>query len=59
MPMVEIQMSLADIEAAKRIALKMYPHVPRHDDAQTVIRVAAILGLDRMRVIWHDAEEEK
>ena len=59
MPIVEIYMSQSDIEAAKRIALKMYPHTPRNDDAQAVINAAAIIGLDRMRVVWRDAEDQQ
>ena len=55
---ITISMSQSDIEAAKRIALKMYPHTPRNDDAQAVINAAAIIGLDRMRVVWHDAQDQ-
>ena len=57
MPDVTIFITQDDIDAAHRIALKMWPHVPRDDDAQAVINAAAIIGLDRMRVVWNEPEK--
>jgi tellurite resistance protein len=55
---VIIRMTQADIDAAKRIALKMCPHLPRDDDAEAVINAAAVIGLDRMKVIWLEPEKK-
>ena len=57
MPDITIKVTQSDIDAARRIALRMYPHVPRDDDAQAVINAAAIIGLDRMRVVWNEPEK--
>jgi hypothetical protein len=57
MPHLTIYMTHEDIAAAKRIALKMCPHLPRDDDAEAVINAAAVIGLDRMKVIWLEPEK--
>jgi UTP-glucose-1-phosphate uridylyltransferase len=55
MPQVEIYVNQADIEAAKRIAKKMFPTVPEVE-ARFVIAAAADLGMEKMKVVW---EEDK
>jgi hypothetical protein len=57
MPQLTIYMTDQDIAAAKRIALKMFPYIPKADDVQAVINVAATIGLDRMRVVWNEPEK--
>ena len=59
MPTVPIYMPPADIEAAHRIAKKMFPADVNTLDAQHVIAAAARMGMDSLRVIWHDAEDQQ
>jgi hypothetical protein len=59
MPLLTIFMTQTDIDAAKRIALKMCPHIPQVDDAQAVINAAAVIGLDRMKVVWLEPDVDK
>jgi hypothetical protein len=54
---ITIHMTQDDIDAAKRIALKMFPHVPKDDDARYIINAAAFIGLDRMKVVWLEPEK--
>jgi hypothetical protein len=57
MPDITIKVTQSDIDAARRIALRMYPHIPRDDDAESVIACAAMLGLTRMKVVWLEPEK--
>ena len=41
-----------DIEAAKRIAAKMFPDRPGYMDAPSVIGAAAIMGMEKLKVAW-------
>ena len=59
MPTVPIYMPPADIAAAHRIAKKMFPADVNPLDAQHVIAAAARMGMDSLRVIWHDAEDQQ
>lgn len=58
MPQVTIYVSQQDIEAARRIAKKMFPTVPDTVDAQHVLANAARTGLDKMRVTWNEPEDQ-
>ena len=58
MPTIPIYMPPADIEAAHRIAKKMFPADVNTLDAQHVIAAAARMGMHSLRVIWHDAEDQ-
>ena len=59
MPTIPIYMPPADIEAAHRIAKKMFPADVNPLDAQHVIAAAAQIGMDSLRVIWADAEDQQ
>ena len=59
MPTIPIYMPPADIEAAHRIAKKMFPADVNTLDAQHVIAAAARMGMHSLRVIWHDAEDQQ
>lgn len=58
MPLTTIYVSQQDIEAAQRIAKKMFPTVPGLVEAQNVAAHAASIGLDRLRVTWSEQEDQ-
>ena len=58
MPLVKIYVSQSDIEAAHRIARRMFPEQPDMLDARHVISSAANVAMRQFRVQWHDAEDQ-
>ena len=59
MPTVPIYVSHADIAAAHRIARRMFPAEVNLLEAQNVVAAAAKMGMDSLRVIWNDAEDQQ
>ena len=59
MPIVSIYVSQSDIEAAHRIAKRMFPDKPDLLADRHVIASAAALGMPKLRVVWHDVEDQQ
>ena len=59
MSYVNIFVPQADIDAAKRIAERMFPEVPDTLDAQHVIASAARIGMETLRVLWDEPDGDK
>ena len=57
MPIIQIYVTPSDMEAARRIAARMFPEKPDLLDARYVAAVAAVIGMEKLRVIWNDAED--
>ncbi len=58
MPKVEIYVSQSDIDAAKRIAEKMFPEKPDLQEARFVVASAAYLGIESLKVVWEDKPQK-
>ena len=58
MPIITIYVSQSDIDAAGRIAKKMFPEKPDVLAARHIIGSAAEFGMKTMRVTWNDAEDQ-
>lgn len=56
MPKREIYIPQSDIEAAHRIALKMWPELPSEAQplADEVLAMATMEGMNKLKVVWED-----
>jgi hypothetical protein len=57
MPFINIYVTQDEIDAAKRIAKRMFPETPNMVDAQNVISSAAQMGMKTLRVVWNEPEK--
>lgn len=52
-------MTQADLDAARRIAEKMFPETPGAVDGRHAIALAARIGMKELRVMWNEPDGKK